>query len=98
MSNGSCDVCGDVITNPLCAEGILAQAIAWANDKDGKLAEKLMTYTPLFSNQFRVTDCVICHRYMSICSVCVSLELKHAIPERWHEDYDDTFGLRWYTI
>ena len=93
--NSTCMECGESITNPICPECIVEQAIACLADKQisGKLAEKELwkinkkLAAILKANYTEVgVDCISCKSTFAVCPHCTARYLKD-ILSRYHFSY-----------
>jgi ferredoxin len=95
----ACDVCKEVITQPLCAVCLERQIASWLQERVPALPEVVLELEDLgldlgFSHG--LTTCIKCNRCMSVCSFCYIEHVKSWLETRFPEllnEYEMLFGF-----
>jgi len=97
MSNGSCTMCKEVITNPICPDCVQREIVAWLRDNDPSQIDNAKDVAMLFTTTTYSSTCIVCNRKMGVCPFCTTFQTKDLLNLNT-EDFDDTFGLRLYEL
>jgi len=97
MSNGSCTMCKEVITNPICPDCVQREIVTWLRDNDTSQIDNAKDLAMLFTTTTYSSTCIVCNRKMGVCPFCTTFQTKELLNLNT-EDFDDTFGLRLYEL
>ena len=89
INNVSCEVCRDVITQPVCPECLEKEMVEWLIYKKGKNIE-LINFIKKTTKSFEAygyidTKCIICGEKMRVCAHCYCKEIFDYINGRYPE-------------
>ena len=62
MSNGSCTLCKEIITNPICPDCVQREIVAWLRDNDASQIDNAKDLALLFSTTAYNSTCIVCNR------------------------------------
>ena len=88
-SEASCEVCEEVITQPVCHKCLEREMIEWLIHKKGNKAD-LISFIKQTTMSFAVYDyiqtkCVICGKKMRVCAHCYCKEISDYISKKYPE-------------
>ena len=97
-TSGTCFVCNEVITNPICPECLKKQMKIWLTNKAPKLTP-ILEIQALSEPEEDNIKCILCGEGMEICNYCYTTEIHELIKlhePRLAQEFEMVFGLNSY--
>ena len=83
MSQTSCLVCNEAITNPICSDCVGKEIEQWLSEKRPSLVEKFRDMGNI-NLDYASTLCIVCGSNMNVCAHCYCEDIRY-----WLRDVSD---------